>query len=109
MNMLNSIIIEGTVSTKPEPTKDVYAFGIACDRYYKNANGENQKETSCFDVVTYGAMAEIANKECQVGRGVRIVGRLKQTVETGSDGKHLSKVVVVAEHIEFKPMAKTAV
>jgi single-strand DNA-binding protein len=109
MNTLNQIIIEGTVSTKPEPTKDVYTFGIACDRYYKGVDGEEEKETSYFDVVTYRALAYIANKQCQVGRGVRIVGRLKQTQWTDSDGKKWSKVVVIAEHIEFKPMAKAAI
>lgn len=109
MNMLNSLIIEGTVSTLLKPTKDVYSFGIACDRYYKDVNGEDQKEVSYFDVIIYGSMAEIANKQCQVGRGVRIVGRLKQTQWTDSDGKKWSKVVVIAEHIEFKPMAKAAV
>ena len=37
------------------------------------------------------------------GRGVRVVGRLKQDRWVGKDGKNYSKVKVVAEHIEFKP------
>lgn len=108
MNMLNQIIIEGTVSTSPETTKDVCTFGITYDRYYKGVNGEDQKEISYFDIVTYGAMAEIVNKQCQVGRGVRLIGRLKQDRWKDLDGKNHSKVYVLAEHIEFKPMAKAA-
>lgn len=108
MNTLNSIILEGNVSTLVEPVKDTFTFSIASHRHYKNAAGEIQTETSLFEIVTYGQMAEIANKQCQLGRGVRIVGRLKQTQWTEPDGKKWSKVIVIAEHIEFKPMPKKA-
>jgi single-strand DNA-binding protein len=37
------------------------------------------------------------------GRGVRVVGRLKQDRWQDSDGKTRSKVHIVAEHVEFKP------
>ncbi len=37
------------------------------------------------------------------GRGVRIVGRLKQERWTGTDGKNYAKVKIVADHVEFKP------
>ncbi len=108
MNTLNSIILEGTVSTLVEPVKDTFTFSIISERNYKNAAGEIQTETSSFEIVTYGQLAEIANKQCQLGRGVRIVGRLKQTQWADSDGKKWSKVIVIAEHIEFKPMPKKA-
>jgi single-strand DNA-binding protein len=40
------------------------------------------------------------------GRGVRVVGRLKQDRWTGNDGKQHSKIAIVAEHVEFRPEFK---
>jgi single-strand DNA-binding protein len=40
------------------------------------------------------------------GRGVRVVGRLKQDRWTGPEGQARSKVSIVAEHVEFKPQLK---
>jgi len=37
------------------------------------------------------------------GRGVRVVGRLKQDRWIGPDGQGRSKVLIVSEHVEFKP------
>ena len=37
---------------------------------------------------------------------MRVVGRLKQDRWVGTDGKHYSKIKVLAEHIEFKPLFK---
>ena len=45
-------------------------------------------------------------KELQKGRGVRVVGYLKQSRWTDSNGKNNSSISVVCEHIEFKPMLK---
>jgi len=49
-------------------------------------------------------MAEVCEKKAKKGRGVRVVGRLKQDVWKDADGKQQSKVYVVAEHIEYKPV-----
>ena len=40
------------------------------------------------------------------GRGVRVVGRLKQDRWTDAAGKLRSRVMIVAEHVEFKPVKK---
>jgi single-strand DNA-binding protein len=40
------------------------------------------------------------------GRGVRVVGRLKQDRWTDPDGKPHSRVEIIAEHVEFKPQLK---
>jgi single-strand DNA-binding protein len=41
------------------------------------------------------------------GRGVRVVGRLKQERWQDGDGKAQSKIIIVAEHIEFRPEFKS--
>lgn len=108
MNQLNSLIIEGNVVRQAElyePTTGfkVCKFPVAVDRWYKNRNGEGVTEVSFFDVETYGKMAEICSKQSQKGRGIRVVGRLKQDRWKDAEGKNLSRIYVVAEHVEFKP------
>lgn len=111
MNHLNSIILEGNVVRQAEisePSKGfkVCKFPLAVNRFIKNSNGEATEEVSFFDVETYGKMAEICEKYSYKGRGVRVVGRLKQNRWKDSDGKNFSKVFVVAEHVEYKPNFK---
>jgi single-strand DNA-binding protein len=62
------------------------------------------KEVSFFDVDAWGALAETVAEKGAKGQGVRIVGRLKQERWIDVNGKNCSKVVIVAEHVEFKPM-----
>ena len=109
MNGLNSIILEGNVidtnvSKMPNGTS-VAEMTIAVKRTYKNANGEFAEEVSFFEIKAYGNVADICEKYATKDRGIRIVGRLKQE-RYEADGKLHSKVVVLAEHVEFKPEIK---
>jgi single-strand DNA-binding protein len=65
-----------------------------------------EKEVSFFNVETWAKLAESAGNLGRKGRGVRVVGRLKQERWNGPDGKAQSKVIIVAEHIEFRPELK---
>jgi len=107
MNALNSIIIEGSVNgeVKFEETMvgKFATVSIKVPRTYKNADGENVEELSFFDVDCVGNMAGYVAEHATKDRGLRIVGRLKQSRWTDTDGKAHSKISVVAEHIEFKP------
>ena len=108
MNQLNSIIIEGNVTRAPElkePNESlkVCEIPLAVNRFYRNSEGEGIKEVSYFNVEAYGKMAERAVQECVKGRGLRVVGRLRQNRWTTAEGKKTSKVTIIAEHIEFKP------
>lgn len=108
MNNLNSLIIEGNIVRQvvlSEPTEGfkVCKIPLAVNRYFKNSTGESVGEVSYFDIEAYGKMAEICEKQCSKGRGIRVVGRLKQSRWKDSDGKSQNKVIVVAEHVEFKP------
>jgi len=46
-------------------------------------------------------LAEVCAEYLKKGRGVRVVGRLKQDKWTDADGKPHSRVHIVAEHVEF--------
>jgi len=112
MNNLNSILVEGnlvrdpTISTTPKGTP-VAKLVLASNRYYKLPDSAQfEKEVSFFEVSAWGTLAEAAVKRGKKGRGVRVVGRLKQDRWTGADGKTCSKVYIVAEHVEFRPDIK---
>ena len=80
---------------------------MGVNRFYKNRKNEDVNEASFFDVEAYGNMAEYCGEKAKKGRGVRVVGRLKQDTWKDPDGKFASRVYVVAEHIEYKPIKKT--
>lgn len=107
MLQLNSLILEGTVAENCEVSEPkagflVGKFPIRVNRFYKNNQGENVRESSYFDIETYGLMTEKLSSKIVKGRGVRVVGRLKQETYTDTENKNHSRVYVVAEHIEFK-------
>lgn len=111
MNNLNSILLEGNLVADPElrytpKGAPVCSFSVACNRYFKQEE-ELQQEVSYFDITTWNRLAEVCNEYLSKGRGVRIVGRLKQDRWEDAEGKTRSKVHIVAEHVEFKPKFKT--
>jgi len=83
----------------------VCTFALASNRFYKQ-DEETQKEVSYFEVTTWARLAEVCGEYLKKGRGVRVVGRLKQDRWTGPEGQARSKVLIVAEHVEFKPQLK---
>lgn len=108
MNTLNQLILEGNIVHLQDKVSTangftVKPFSIAVNREYRNAEGEVVSEASYFDVDAFGNLAESIEKWGTRGRGVRIVGRLKQERWTDDEGKNHSRVKVIAEHIEFKP------
>ncbi len=109
MNQLNSLIIEGNVTRAPEFKEPAEGFKVcsiplAVNRFYKNRNGDGVNEVSYFTVETYGKMAEICMEKCEKGRGLRVVGRLKQDRWVTPEGKKTSRISIIAEHVEFKKL-----
>ncbi len=107
MNQLNSLIIEGNVTRDPEVKQTANGFKvctvpIAVNRFYKNSNGEGVNEVSYFNIETFGKMADACQEKCTKGRGIRVVGRIKQSRWITTEGKKTSKVSIIAEHVEFK-------
>lgn len=110
MKNLNSIILEGNCVREPNVSitakgTAICNFSIASHRTYKI--GETfEQEVSFFDIEAWGKLAERVSQQCKKGRGVRVVGRLKQNRWEDTDGKKNSKIRIVAEHVEFKPEPK---
>ncbi len=106
MNHLNSVIVEGKVTGPVELVESTggsksFQFTIRSVRY----EGDEMIEIASYiDIVTYGKLADHSSVECVEGRGIRVVGRIKQVFgqEGVEDGR--SYVFIVADHIEYKPM-----
>ena len=104
MNLINSLIIEGTAENFKSNEKCA-EFQISAKRFYRNANGENVEETSVFDCEAWGnlkdSLVRVFDKKSE--RSVRVLGRLKQNRWQDETGNYQSKTVVICEHIEFRP------
>ncbi len=110
MNNLNSILIEGNIVREPllratAKGTPVCTFSLASNRFFKQDAGY-EKEVGFFDVETWSKLAENCHNLGRKGRGVRVVGRLKQERWNGADGKPRTRVMIVAEHVEFRPEFK---
>lgn len=106
MNSLNQIILEGENVRVIKDNNSLFAFLLEVKRTFKNANGEMVEEISNFEIENWAGLAEVCRRMCNVGRGVRIVGRLKQNRWEDDMGMMKTKVVVISEYIEFKPYLK---
>lgn len=114
MNHLNSVIIEGNVVKQPElrePAQGVKVCNVTLgvNRFFRDKNGDGKEEVSFITVEATNKLAEYATEKCTKGRGVRVVGRLKQDRWKNEAGKWDSRMYVLAEHIEYKPKAVTGV
>ena len=110
MNDLNSILIEGNLTRDPVLTStptgtSVCNFAVATHHMYRKEE-QQQRETSFFDVEVWAKLAENCAQHLKKGRGVRVVGRLKQDRWKTGEGHPRSRIKIVAEHVEFRPMKK---
>lgn len=92
MNMLNSVILEGNIKGYTKNSEFI-DFIVASSRYSLNENNERIETVTEVSCRVFGEMRGPAERFVEIGRGVRVVGRL-----AGSDGH----IVLVCEHIEWK-------
>lgn len=112
MNNLNTVMMEGTLTRDPQrddrtPEFSMCRLAIANNRYFYGKEKKWTKDSSYFYVYVYGPVAEACLKYLRKGRGIRVVGRLKQQSWKGGDGFWRERVYIIAEHIEFQPERKT--
>ena len=112
MNNLNSILLEGNLSREPElrytpKGTPLCTLNVASNRTYK-VDGERVEEVSFIEATTWGKLATVCAEHLAKGRGIRVVGRIKQERWEDPAGNARSKVVIVAEHVEFQPVRNRA-
>ncbi len=109
--MLNQWTGIGRATKEPEFRQtqngvSVATFTIACDRNYKNAQGE--KETDFFTVVCWRGLAETVGRYLGKGRLVAVSGRLQNRSYEAKDGTKRYITEIVASEVQFLDRAKDA-
>jgi single-strand DNA-binding protein len=80
----------------------VVDFGLAVNRKFKSANGEDREEVTFVDCSAFGKQAEVINQYCQKGKALLVQGRLKlDQWEDKQGGGKRSKLSVVVENFQF--------
>ena len=115
MNDLNQVVIEGKLVKDPEfkivkaGEKNVCKFHLAVNKRYKDRKtGSWVDEVSYFLVETWQTLAEICYKYLKKGRGVRVIGELKQYrwTDPSNGDKNRERVYIIANFVEFQPQKK---
>ena len=100
---LNKVMIIGNLGRDPEmrytPSgRPVTTFSVATSRSWNSNDGEKHSETEWFNIVTWGALAEICKQHLTKGQQVYIEGRLQTRRWEDSDNvKHTSVEIVANE------------
>ena len=103
---LNKVMLIGNLTRDPQvkhlPSQTVVAeFGLATNRKYRTATGEDKEETCFVDCSAFGKQAEVIGQFCQKGKAIFVEGRLKFDSWEDKAGGKRSKVSVVVENFQF--------
>lgn len=80
----------------------IVEFGVACNRKFKTAGGEEREEVAFIECSCFGKRAEVINKYFQKGKAIFLTGRLKyDSWEDKNGGGKRSKLSVVVEDFQF--------
>lgn len=106
MANFNKVILMGNLTRDPElkylPSNTaVCEFGLAVNRTWRDANGQQQEDTCFVDCACFGRAAETLNQYMSKGKPLLIDGRLKYDSWTAQDGTKRSKLRVVVENFQF--------
>jgi len=106
--MLNAVQIMGTLGADPEirytPTGVIIAqANIACNKYVGEGKGDNGSKyaTDWFTVKAFNKTGETLNEYFRKGSRIIIVGKLSQEKWVNQEGQKQSKVVIIADRVEF--------
>jgi single-strand DNA-binding protein len=107
MASFNKVILMGNLTRDPElrytPKGTAVAkLGLAVNRSWRNAEGQQQDETTFVDVDAFGKQAETLGQYMQKGRPILVEGRLKlDQWEDKNSGQNRSKLGVILEKFSF--------
>lgn len=92
MNMLNSVIFEGTLIDDPADDGDgiTIFFAESTNTATGNVN---------MEITALGKLGATCLEVLKAGRGIRVVGCL---------ASYQNAIIIKAEHVEFKPLTKNA-
>jgi single-strand DNA-binding protein len=109
MASFNKIILLGNITRDPEMrympnNTPVVEFGMACNRKFKDASGQDREEAMFIDCAAFGKPAEIINQYCHRGDLLMVEGRLKlDQWEDKQGGGKRSKHRVAIDTFQLMP------
>jgi single-strand DNA-binding protein len=107
MASLNKVLLIGNLTREPELRYTsggaaVCGFGLAMNRRYSTASGEQREEVCFIDVDVWGKQGESCKNYLRKGAPAFIEGRLRMdTWQDRESGKSRSRLTVTAERVQF--------
>ena len=105
---LNRVILIGNMAAAPElrtttTGKQVCNFRLATNRVWKDASGQQQKETEFHTIVAWGKLAEIASRYLTKGTLAMIEGRLRTRSWQDQSGNKRFTTEIIADGLQLGP------
>ena len=100
-------IIMGNLTRDPEVRTtpngaSVTSFGVAVNRTYRDASGNNVEQVSFINCTAWGRSGETLAQYAKKGSGVLVSGRLEQrSWDDKNTGQKRSRVEVIVEDFNF--------
>ena len=107
MASFNKVIMMGNLPRDPELRYTsggtaIAKLGLAVNRVWRDAEGQQKEETTFVDVDAFGKQAETLGQYMQKGRPILVEGRLKlDQWEDKNTGQNRSRLGVVLERFSF--------
>lgn len=106
MASFNKVIMLGNLTRDPQlsylPSQTpVVDFGLATNRKWRDASGQDREDVCFIDCRAFGKMAETISKYCKKGRPLMVEGRLSFDQWEGQDGTKRSKHRITVETFTF--------
>ncbi len=113
MNIKNHVQLIGRLGAEPEVKilesgSKLARFTIAVSEYYKNKQGEAVTNTQWHTIITWGSLANIAERILHKGTEVTIDGKLLNRLYTSKDGVKRSVTEIVANELFVSYQQKAA-
>ena len=107
MASLNKVLLMGNLTRDPELRYTtggaaICSFGMAINRRYTTAQGEDREEVCFVEIEAWGRWAEACKNYLRKGAPVFVEGRLRYDQwEDRETGKKRSRILVTAERGQF--------
>ena len=106
MPSFNKVYLIGNLTRDPEMKTlpsgtQLASFGLAVNRSYRKADGEEVEETTFVDIDAFGKSAGTIEKYCKKGDPLMVEGRLRFSSWEADSGDKRSKLSVILETFQF--------
>jgi len=105
--MYNKVVLAGNLTRDvdfkyiKQGTVALAVTGLAVNRKFRSANGEQKDEVLFVDITFFGRTAEVANQYLKKGSNILIDGRLTMNQWEAQDGSRRSKITVTVESLQM--------